>query len=187
MRLSEAQLKALRPAELSEPRVLVRTAAYPKARARIGSVMIAGAPVIGPVVAGGGVVAPAVVSPSGSTLTLGQTSAAGATDVLVSTRIPFPFIVRHVQLQTDSAVAVAAATRVKVASDNSIAGGLATAGQDIEIYGGTAQLFSNFGKILDCYPNFRVTAANQFIKVIYNNLGAGNVAWQYVVDIEHLG
>ncbi len=123
----------------------------------------------------------------GSTVTLGTTTNAGVTSVLASLAIPFSFVIRHIQLQTDQNVASNASTRVKVSNNNAVSGGVDTVGQDVELYGGTGQLFSNFGKILDCFPNFLVPTPNSFIKVVYFNQAAGPVQWQFVIDIDHLG
>jgi len=115
----------------------------------------------------------------------------GATVVLASQRIPWPFIITHIMWcgRINPAEPLATDILIKVAGDNDLSGGLNTTGVGIFDQFQTPPLHrlgvANWAQ--NSYPSFRWLEPFGFLKGIFVNGTATNVEHALVVDFLRLG
>jgi len=97
--------------------------------------------------------------------------ASGANQVNSSLIINYPFIVEHVQINTDSPLTDSLFIDIRDALDNSTAGGLAASGTSIfgalGVGGGNLKAVS---PQVEAFPHFYQPQAYHFLKCVFNNV-----------------
>jgi hypothetical protein len=122
----------------------------------------------------------------GTVISLGATTVAGTTDVVVSQPINRPFVLRHVMVKNDLTAVVAWSMRIKLADDADTSGGVATSGVVLQDYSPSLTIFSGLTGFFELFPNKIVSATPKFIKVVLVNGDVANHLWQAFFSIEYL-
>lgn len=112
--------------------------------------------------------------------------AAATTDRKITTRFSRPFIIRHVQVWSDTSDVTASHFRIRIVNNNDTSAGADADGIQLD-EGAIGQ--ADFGLLnfpQNSFPNKRVTNVPAYIKIITVNGTAGVIVLQVIINIEWL-